>query len=370
MDQFGLYASLRRNQPAAKVIAHMRSDIELKPVDSGAISVAFTGEQAIVVQAVTNLLAEVIEADAVRSESAPPLVSSLRSQPATPAPAGTPPLAAAAIKAQLQRKLYLVNAEIDQLNEEQTALQAESVTDQNKLEGLQSRVVVHTPESRATVHTIDPAAQERATLNQQLTAERQHLASLRERYTEAYPDVQTSEEVISALEGKLAALPAPVTRLSKTGPTANDYEQQIDQLTIEESRIGEKLRANDRQIVLLEQKRNALQSALQDGPMLTTNPVASPVKTPSANAGPAVSVVQSQLSHPFQIIKEASTSVEVGLVDRRIIFFIAAGTLLFFLLCVVPLIPKGNRVIVSVEDLKQNLPRSVPYLGEIRRIVP
>jgi predicted nuclease with TOPRIM domain len=346
----------------------MRSAIALKPVDSGSISVTFTGEQAIVVQAVTNLLAEFIEADAVRSESTPTSGQPANIKP-VPAPAGTPPLAAAAIKAQLQHNLYLVTTEIDHLSEEQAALQAESVTDQNKLEGLESRVVVHTHESRPTVHTVDPAAQERATLNQQLTAERQHLASLRERYTEAYPDVQTSEELISVLEGKIAALPAPITSISKAATNPNDYEQQIDRLTVDESRIGEQLRANDRQIASLKQKRSALQSALLDSSLLIVTPSVAVTRTPVTNEGNALSG-QSELLHPFRIVRKASSSVEVGLIDRRIIFSIAAGTLLFFLLCVVLFLPMGNRAIISVEDLKRNLPRNVPYLGEIRRIVP
>jgi hypothetical protein len=374
MDEFGLYAMQRKNQPAAKVIAHMRSAIELKPVDSGSIRVAFTGEQAIVVEAVTNFLAEFIEADAVWPENVPSSGAALRDQPPNakpvPAAAGTPPLAAAAIKAELQRKLYLVNAEIDELNQDQISLHAESVTDQNKLEGLESRIIVHTPAIRPTVHTVDPAAQERATFNQQLTAEKQHLSSLRERYTEAYPDVQTSEEFVTALEGKIAALPAPITQVIKPAADPNDYEQQIDRLTVEESRIGAQLRANDSQIASLKQKRSALQSALLDNSLVIITPVAPVIKTPVANTGQAVLAGQSPPSHPFQIIRKASSSVEVGVIDRRIIFSIAGATLLLFLLCVLPFVPSGNQVIVSVEDLKRNLPASVPYLGEIRRIVP
>jgi hypothetical protein len=203
-------------------------------------------------------------------------------------------------------------------------------------------------------------------LKEQLAAEKQQLAALLERYTEAYPDVIDAHAKISQLEAKLAELPPPPA--ARHVRALNLYQKQVDDLTAEESQIGEQLRINEREMSKLERRREDLSAQLH-----RLGGAGSPASPPPniVASVPVGALPSGQQIRPFHILQSATMSVVVGTVKAgrftpAVISMAGIGLVSLLFLFLVPRIPWNDMVITTAEELRKSLPAHVLYLGHVK----
>lgn len=425
LDGFGLYPEMRQGSLQMLALRRLRSNISVTQSrvpqqNQVTVHLEFRDPNPMRGPAVTNALADVLATYILpQSEVSQPSFAEQGSLASTGSVVeGTVPLAndsvrlnpgstanvppAAAIpkpassslsgltKEQLRSKINWVDGQLADLATEQSTLHAASLTVQGHISQLQAsghdEDAAPREPSRAVV---DPNAATRVQLTQQLAAEQQKLTSLRERYTDAYPDVQATQTVVMTLQAKLAALPPIPRQPAAPRPAADLYQNNMDQLTVEESKLGEKLRDIERQIAGLEHYRERVRSAMQSAPdsasavaQPSSQPFAAPA-TPPRSAPPSVqgpggvgtaplstaANLGDSVNRPFRIIEAAGNSVPVHRVSPTTFASVAGGWLVLMLLCLIPLRWMQSAVVRSEGDVRAAIPRQVAYLGSIRRIV-
>ena len=330
----------------------------------------------------------------VKLPSASAFAAAPSAPPKTSAPTPVPTAATGNLtgltKDQLRRKMTWIDGELADLATEQSSLHAQAISVQSHISQIQAsghtEAVTPKEPSRPAV---DPSAATRSQLTQQLAAEQQKLANLRDRYTDAYPDVQTSAANVLQLQGRLAALP-PIPRQAPLPRSTPDlYQKSVDELTAQESQLGEKLRDLEHQIAGLEHRRDEVRLAMQNAPAFaspqvqpstTPIPAATPPPAPTAPVQAAkptpvspqpLAVTDDTLGGgPFRLITPASTSVPVQRLSSTVFATVGGALALFLLVCLAPLLLMRSAVIADEADLRATLPRQVAYLGNVRRIHP
>lgn len=314
--------------------------------------------------------------------AASPAAAAPASAPVMAAPAGQQKDDGAALKRQrLNRQIAQIDVQLEELRNKESALQEESALRQQRIAALISNHGSGVRPS-APVPVVDPNAGTRASLKQQIAAENQRLASLRERYTEAYPDVQEARERLSQLEAKLAAVPPPPPPQPKVAH-AELYQKEVDDLTAEESEDGDRLRSNEHEMADLQHTRDGLKVELLSVPVHTlvaaapapsVAPVPAPVSAPVApvvTPDPAAKPLQNATPvKPFSILQRATSSVLVKSYSAAPFWWVGLATVVLLVFCFVPLVPARDALIEDASDLRENLPAHVKYLGDVRRIEP
>ena len=429
LDGFGLYPEMRQGSLQTAALIRFRSNIAVTQSSANKqgevdVHLSFRDFSPLKSPSVANALADVLatyapsRSSAILPAPAPdddslaaaPVVATGTDNASTASTASNPPVAPNAVAAppvapkvdngnlsgltkdQLKRKMNWIDGQLADLATEQSTLHAASLTLQGRISQLQ--MAGH--EEAAAPHetprsVVDPNAPTRAQLSQQLAAEQQKLVALRERYTDAYPDVQTTQANVTNLQAKLADLPPPPRPQSITRHAPDLYQSNVDQMTAEESKLGEKLRDVEHGIAGLEHYRDRVRNALQSAPDATAaspqaapQPVAKPVIPPPPPA-PVKPVARHRSSHsspppsaadldtsavrPFRLVTSASTSIPIKRLSPTRLASVAGGWLVFLLLCLVPLRWTESAVISSESDVRATLPGDIAYLGNIRRIV-
>ncbi len=153
--------------------------------------------------------------------------------------------------------------------------------------------------------------EQRRTLESQLSAEQKKLEGLRARYTDEYPDVESTKDDIAEIRQKLASLP-PVSNQSElaASPTKPDADaNQSDQLRPERARLLE---------AILVEKRREAERRDQAPSLLGDSALAEP---PSARQAPIREslnpVAEQPWQRPFRLVRLAgdagSGEIESGL---------------------------------------------------------
>jgi predicted nucleic acid-binding Zn-ribbon protein len=363
VNQFDLYPELRQKQSAEVVVAQMRERLSLLQPDNYSLQIAFRDTNSERSQEVANALAEVLQTDVLARADVPRVEGpgerhiAARNSRKKYLPQQKP-------VDDVRRQLARVNADLAALTGRQSELEEKSADKQRQIAAAGSK----TGNTKAVESEppVDPYASTRTTLREQLAAEKQQLANLLQRYTEAYPDVIDAHEQISQLETKLADLPPPPA-LHRTR-ALNLYQREIDDLTAEESKIGEQLRSNERDIADLQRRRSAL---LQQISRMPDADIATDAGATTANAiVPAASLPATEQVHPFHILQGATMSVAVGSAKATrltpaVLSLASIGTVAVLLLFLVPLVPFKDLVITTPEELRKSLPDHVIYLGSV-----
>ena len=409
---------MRQGSSATAALNRLRSRIEVNQSyvnnrSEVALHLSFRDENPSKTPGVTNALADILttyiapvdsSAGTLRSDTSadqPPSVASSNPElPLTTPPAATasttlaqvaPPASGSNLsglsKDQLRRKMNWVDGQLADLATEQSTVHAASLTVQGRISQVQASGHDQAASRESSRPAADPSADTRAQLTQQLAVEQKKLSALRERYTDAYPDVQNSQAHVAQLQAKLADLPA-VPREPVVNTREPDlYQKNVDQLTAEESQLGGKLRDIEHQIAGLEHRREQIRIAIltapetaapaQQPPVPAVKPPPPPTATPRTPAirrsvkpfAPPAGDLESLVVRPFHILAAATTSTPVQRLSP-IVFGIAGGAwAAFMLICLVPLLWMKSAVITTEDDLRATLPRQVAYLGSVRRIV-
>lgn len=355
MDHFALYPKLRQKS-ADEAVAYMRSRTTLTQPDPYSLQVGFRDDNSDRSQQVTNALAEILESYVVT-----PAVATGNQHPST---------YTGESKDKLQKRIAWIGARLDELAKSQTDLQAESAEKREKIIAITNR----RPEPANTAEpapVVDPNSETRAQLKDQLAAEKQHLATLRVRYTDAYPDVQQSRDLITQLETKLAALPPPPPPRPRNAHTPYLYQKQLDDLTAGESKLGELLRSNEKEIAGLQHRTAELKAEMLTAPDSNlTTPLPLAKSSPSTVKSRGLAAITTPVK-PFRILQTATMSVVVGTVPRSYgTIFVSFGiaTLVLLGIYFAPLFPTRDSLILTAADMRKSLPAHVIYLGDISRI--
>jgi hypothetical protein len=361
IDHFDLYPGMRkRSQDQAA--AQMRAEMTLTQPDIYSLQIGFRDKSMENSQDVTNALAAMLESDVVMgvdtAAATTPVTRAKR-----PAKSPTPHTESNADKkTRLQRQVAQSDAQLQELSEKESALQQESALRQQKISALiHTQSVAEKPKEPVV---IDPSAATRNSLKQQIATEKQRLAALRLRYTEAYPDVEDTRDRIADLEKKLSALP-PAPR-PETHQTL--YQKQMDELTAEESELGARLRRNEEEMNALQRRRDWMKKVVLN-PSLETA-AALPIPAATANASDHKPVLKTVPLRPFRIVQAAMTSTAIKTSHPQAFLWVGLVTVVLLGLCLTPLAPRQDALIATAEMLKATLPAHVKFLGEIRRMEP
>ena len=154
--------------------------------------------------------------------------------------------------------------------------------------------------------------EQRRTLESQLSAAQKTLDDLRARYTDEYPDVESTKDDITEIRQKLASLP-PVNNLAEraASPTKPDADaNETDQLRAERARLME--------VILAERRREAARRDQTPSSMGDSALAVQTVSPTSARQGESLNPVAEQpWQRPFRLVRLAgdadSGQIESGL---------------------------------------------------------
>ena len=432
VNGLGLYPEMRQGASQAAAVARLRSQVAVTQTYMSQTSqlyvhVAFRDQDALKGPAVANALADVLATyvppgsnDRQRFDEAgnftpPPSPRPSSISPVAPTAPGLPvPSQAAASrpsqplppagnlsalsKDQLRRKMNWVEGQLADLETEESTLHAASLTLQGRISQIQNAGRSEASAPIEQTRPVDPSAATRAQLTQELSVEQKKLAALRERYTDAYPDVQTSEANVARIQALLGRLPAVPREPAALKRAPDLYQGRVDQLTVQESQVGEKLRDIERQVSSLEHRREQIRVAIQAAPIASTPQTAAPVKSqpdqtasgPPLSGRPAVLPVapsspggnQQPTSmpftaagdfdlapvRPFHLVEAATSSVRMNRLSPRVFTTVGAVLAVILLLCLLPLFFMTNAIVTNEEDLQALLPPRIARLGSIPRI--
>ena len=416
LEGFGLYPEMRQGSLQTATLTRFRSNISMSQSHASQkgnveVHLVFRDPDPLKSPGVANALADVLANYVPSSGSANATDSASKNGPlgALPNVTDSDNASAGSIlrsaapkvgkgsfrglsKDQLRKKMDWADGQLADLATEQSTLHAASNTVQARIRRVQLTGRNETSAPHETPRTVvDPNAATRAQLSQQLAAEQQELVALRERYTDAYPDVQTAEANVASLQTRLADLPPPPRQTAATKRAPDLYQGNIDDMTAEESRLGEKLRDVEHQMAGLEHYRDRVRVAMQDAPG-TADALSQPTSQPGVKSASPAMPIQSPVSDrssqrdnspsqapaldfdaigagPFRVISSASNSIPMQRLSPAILASVAGGWALFMLLCFVPLRWMQSSIIRSESDVRATLPREVAYLGTIHRIV-
>jgi hypothetical protein len=152
-----------------------------------------------------------------------------------------------------------------------------------------------------------PEEERRRLLEAQLSAAHKKLDALRERYTDAYPDVETAKENVADIQQQLASLPPASHEEKPAGPPKQDplFTNEMSQLRVERARLVQTIAAEKR-LGAMQQDRGA-SSEDSPGPVVIG---ASPSEQPTAYQS-ASTMAGPILQSPFTLVQLATYSEPV-----------------------------------------------------------
>ena len=400
IDQLDLFPQQRQRQSTIALAARMRAQLALTEPEPGVLAVSFKDSDQTKAQTVTNGVASLLAAYQVmvsvlvpannpgiksKHESRLARKVAVQNRAVTavlPAPAPPPPRAGApannAYAAELSHQVDRVDVAMGDMEQARTELEAEQHQVAGKIEALE-KAEHRAAEAHASGRS-EAARSERSVAEQDLAAEKAKLAALRDRYTDAYPDVQSTEEEIANLQAKIARLPAAPAASEKVAPTAEQSEA-MTKLREEKLRVERDLGQNrdaveaeaQRKITLLGQLQQAKVRRPQDVQGSSASAVApspGPAPTNNADSSPQMEMI-SVPALPFRLMESAGTAALVTTSRLALSLWLALGTAILLALCFVPMVPAHYAAVVKTpEDLKQSMPEHVAYLGDVGRTEP
>lgn len=365
IQQFQLDTELAQLRSQGQVFTYIRSNIFLHEAESPGnappeVVVTFTGEDRVKTIEVANAIAQSLSGAA--APSSPGTAAS--SSPDNAASRAAIAQALAKSRENLRLLAQSQNSPITRDDVEQhlrkdAELQAELRDTNDQLAALQT---ARESELRAIAPQLRPAPVQapkpdpaRVELEREIQQAQSRLDALREKYTDAYPDVQDAAGALAALQAKLAHMPAAKTQPPLPPPrqSANTLApdamtalaKRQDELTSRQSELEQEIKQNqdeaeglrqrlaDKQTFAhdyqLEQQRyNALlqaQKAAASAPEGPGSSSAPPARAASAAAGGASSDV------PLFIIVDSATSADATGIQANPLFWVSSAA--FGLLC-------------------------------------
>ena len=407
IDQFDLYPELRQRQSTVALTGVLRDRLSLTEPEAGILQIAFRDADQAKATAVTNGIASVLANYQVMTNIAAPVDPASQARRQTRAvtknyPRSVPvPATAASVPqplrptsgydtayyAELSRQVDRVDSALHDLQDAHGELEAEQRQVAGKIEALE-RTEHRAAEARSGNRS-EAARSERSVAEQDLAVEKAKLASLRERYTDAYPDVQATEDDIAKLQAKLAGLPAASTGTEKVTPTAEQADA-MEKLRQEKQRIERDLVQNQASVEAETQRRTSLIAQMQQvkgkrlfqpqpqpsAPVATaTLPV--PDLQPSRDLLRGADTLAPQAASiqvpvfPFSVVQRAGSAGLITTSRLTLGLWLGLATALLIALCFVPLVPAHYAAVVTTaEDLKNAMPEHVSYLGDVGRTEP
>jgi hypothetical protein len=349
--------------------AESRSHLTLSDESTSSLRIGWRGNDRKQTMAITNamavLLSSWIPTNAMRqnpepapSDTVPPPRSTTHAEP-------TPTIVGA--EAVLRR----VNAQLETVLNKQKELRSALAAADQRLAALgeeSHRLETSIAQINAERQTATSARQP---LIAQLATEKKNLDTLRERYTDAYPDVEAAQERVADIEEQLAAFPAvrpfPVDERSRL----NSMTSEMKRLGMEKSRLLAQSLMEDKLETNLRRQENAMQAARPVlaplEPQLTqTNPVvAAPAPSTSrAQNSQTGDPAEGDQVRPFKVLERATDAQLVSDPGRQFGWTIAiAGPIceMLYLLWAI----WRFRVVHNEETLEKIVPGNVAYLGAI-----
>jgi hypothetical protein len=152
---------------------------------------------------------------------------------------------------------------------------------------------------------------QRRTLESQLSAAQKKLDDLRARYTDEYPDVESTKDDISEIRQKLASLPAVSNEAERAAspPKPDAAAHETDQLRLERARLME--------AILVEKRREAGRRDQIPSSMGDSASAVQTVSPPLTQQAPIRQSLNPVAGHPFRLVRLAgdtgSSQSESGL---------------------------------------------------------
>jgi len=374
-----------------------RSHFDLAQPAPGLLQVTFRGRNAKQVSAATNALAGALAAwvpkpagndEAGAGTASPPAsaaapVNNAASPPkpvVTPAPAPVrapaPQPAAPAhdprrAAAELMRRAATLDEDAATLDLQRQGVDRQIGELAGEEKGLENALPRFTPES-------DPRYAAVRQLQGKLAAAKKHLEDLRQRYTDAYPDVQTGKENVAALEQQLAAMPVvrPAAPPSADQARLAAVVRELARLRLlhgslladQESEKAEAQGLRARAAVL----RNSPAPAEVAAPSPAPAPVAVP--PPAPTAAPPQPAAAAPIAEPgeqpkwqgsFTVVAWGEKPVPLG--DERKVAMLWAGLAAAVVAAAIYLLLTAWRFrpVSDLATLRRVLPGSAKYFGAV-----
>ena len=400
IDRFDLYAAQRQKQSTVALVGYMRTQLAMSEPEAGVLQLTFRDADQSKASSVTNGIAAVlagyqtmIEVPAPLPIGAPDSAGKARHQSrqvrmdahharvtqpaAVVAAVPAPPRVIApsnANTAELAHQIDRVDGTLRDLQDARSELESEQHQVSVKIEAVEKA-----ERRSADTHRTEAARSERSVAEQDLAVEKAKLAALRERYTDAYPDVQSTQDNIANLQARIARLPA-----ASNDKLTPEQAEAMERLRQERQRVERDLAQNQATVESETQRRMGLVAQLQQvkqrrpdaqagsatGPVPVSAPPvvnAPPVAPSPVTAGPTISVPVL----PFRVSERAGSAALVTTSRLALALWLGLGTAVLLALCFVPMVPAHYAAVVSTpEDLKKEMPEHVAYLGDVGRTEP
>ena len=406
IDRFDLYPELRHKQSTAALTSRLRENLVMSEPEPGMLQLAFKDADEAKATTVANGFASALASSPVMTSvsmattdvpgkskhpgrnakksyegvsrlPAPPVLKAVP-VPVVVAPSGNGGSNAAYV-AELSHQVDRVDSALHDMQDARGELEAEQKQVASKIEALE-KTERKAAEARGGNHA-EAIRSERSVAEQDMAVEKAKLASLRERYTDAYPDVQSTQDDINKLQAKLASLPAPVAAGDKGTPTP-DQAEAMEKLRGERQRVERDLDQNQLSVESETQRKLTLQAQMEQAKMRRPNPVSAQVAvTPAPAPAPApvvappptplVADVPSQGTMmvpvlPFRVVETAGSGALVTTSRLALAVWLGIGTAVLLALCFVPMVPAHYAAVVTTpEDLQEGTPEHAVYLGDV-----
>jgi hypothetical protein len=268
-----------------------RSRLDMEQTSAQSLSVKYNASDtrlsAVVANAVANTLV------AWMPKSVAPNAASI-APTATPAPSQDAPPTKKVKSAKSGRQSSYFHSQSRELDELEKRLKA----DDRRLDAASHRQANASQKAEVAAPPPSKSSGERRMLESQLSVAQKKLEDLRARYTDAYPDVERTEDDINGLRGKLASLP-PVSNEGERAailppPKQEPDTNEADQLRLERARLT--------QIIQIEKRREA--SLRQQAPSRVENsaPAIQIVSPVHASPDPVAGQI---FKRPFTLVRLA-----------------------------------------------------------------
>ena len=339
IQQFRLNTGFTRLRAQDDVFGYVRSNISLHQIASDGspapeIMLSYTGVGPSTVMGVTNALAQTLAHPAVQ------LTTNARQTHVTGAAANIAE-ELANIRSDLQLLSQAQNVKIppDALQQHaktDTDLRAEREQSEIQLAALEQedqeneRSILNA--SKARVEPAQPVSRNPAAiaLEQQIKDAQARLTSLRQRYTDEYPDVVEARQAVAILQEKLHSLPAEKPAATKiapapvptAAPSPNELRisQQEDEIRARQNRLDQAIAANENEVAALRQRTADAATIARD--YATEQQRYNTLLKAQQEAGTAGAQDSSGTAPRFMVIESATTAEALGIAVKPLFWIL------------------------------------------------
>lgn len=205
-----------------------------------------------------------------------------------------------------------------------------------------------------------------ALLRQQLGDATKHLADLRQRYTEEYPDVVSAKEKVQEAQERLArqqsaSVPLVPEKQAPSLPSAAEFELQEEQIRAQQTELEQAINTNRAEATRLQQ----LLSARSPEELKPQSANAVPL---APNAKKDAKTSEISWTPSFVIQRDASIEKESTIISRQTLWLLSMLPGLFAATLTIIIREHLDKSIKSEAALRNELPHSATYIGAIPRI--